>query len=94
MVAQAVTRSWTPSYSVTTQGPIAEPDLSAAQDGNASSAAPEEPEIPIASDIEEPQASGPRPETLKEASPNGAAVPAEDAEAESSSGCVDCPASY
>lgn len=87
-------RSWTPSYSVTTQGPIAEPDLSAAQDGNASSAAPEEPEPPIASDIEELQASGPTPETLKEAVTNGAAVAAEDAEPESSSGYVDHPSSY
>ncbi|KAJ2916623.1 hypothetical protein MD484_g3782, partial [Candolleomyces efflorescens] len=80
---EAVARSWTPSYSVTTQGPIAEPDLSAAQDGNASSAAPKGPEVPIDSDIE---VSGPTPETLKEATTNGAAVATEHTDPESSSG--------
>ncbi|RXW24303.1 hypothetical protein EST38_g1568 [Candolleomyces aberdarensis] len=93
---EVIARSWTPSYSVTTQGPIAEPDLSAAQDGKASSAVPEEPEAPTASDIEEPQASDQQTsasETLKEIATNGAAA-VEDAEPEPSSAYDDCPTSY
>ncbi|KAJ2936668.1 hypothetical protein H1R20_g429, partial [Candolleomyces eurysporus] len=85
---EVVARSWTPSYSVTTQGPVAEPDLSAAPDGNASSAVPEEPKAATASDIEERQASDEQTsasETLKEIATNGAAA-VEDAEPEPSSG--------